>query len=331
MIKLLKSNPALAFVLVPLFVIFIWVQTYITGLQVIPNGMPLYSVLLFWLPPVNTLGYCVIALVLVLFQAFYFNYILNKNEIISKNSWIFSLFYMLLMSLLPQFLVFHPMMIGMTIIVIVFEKIFNLYKSNNALAINFDIGLLISLAALFYFPLIVVYLLYMIALIILKPFAWRDWIVGLMGLVLPFFFMFTYYFLTDQFQYLTATFYDENINNQIDWWRLIPRGFSITIAYVSILLALAVFQLTGNFGKNVIRIRNLQQVLLIFIIVGGILLLITRDTHLFRFTILCLPFAFLLTYYFTTVKKIWYAEVLFWLLIANMVYNFYLMDLVKAY
>lgn len=330
MIKLLKSNPALAFILVPLIVIFVWVQAYFNGFEVVKDGMPLYGVLLFWLSPENKLAYCILAMLLILFQAFYFNYILNKNEVIPKNTWIFSLFYVVLMSMIPQFLVFHPMMTGITLVVIVIEKIFQLYKSNNALALNFDICLLISIAALFYFPLILVYVLYVVALIILKPFAWRDWVVGLMGLVLPFFFMFTFYFLTDQFQNLSAAFYVKNISNQINWWRLVPKGFSITVGYVLLLIFLSLFQLTTNFGKSVIRIRNLQQVLLIFIIIGTFLLLLTRDLNLFRFTIFFLPFSFLLTNYFTTVKKTWYAEVLFWLLVANLVYNFYLMDLVKG-
>jgi len=330
MIKLLKSNPALNFILVPLLVLLIWTHAYFNGFEVINNGMPLYGVLLFWLSPDNRLAYCILAGLLILFQAFYFNYILNKNEIIPKKSWIFSIFYVILMSLLPQFLVFHPMMIGITLIVSVIDKIFSLYKNNNSLALDFDIGLIISLAALFYFPLILFYVLYMIALVILKPFSIRDWIVGLMGLVLPFFLMFTYYFLTDQFQNLTGAFYTENINNQINFWRLVPKGFGITIGYVAFLMVISLFHLAGIIGKNVIRIRNLQQVMLIFIIIGGIILLLTRDIYLFRFTVLCIPFAFLLTIYFATVKKVWYAEVLFWLLVSNLIYNYYLMDLFKA-
>lgn len=330
MIKLLKSNPALVFIVAPLFVLFVWIQAYLNDFNVVADGMPLYGVLLFWLSPENRLIYCILAILFLLFQAFYFNNILSKNEVIPKNTWIFSLFYVMLMSLIPQFLVFHPMMIGITIIIIVVEKIFQLYKSNNALALNFDICLLISIASLFYFPLILFYLLYAVALIILKPFFWRDWVVGLMGLVLPFFLVFTYYFITDQFQNLSAAFYTKSINNQIDWWRLVPKGFSITVGYVLLLVVLSLFHLTSNFGKNVIRIRNLQQVLLIFIIIGALLLLLIRDLNLFRFTILFLPFSFLLTYYFTKIKKVWFAEVLFWLLIANIVYNFYLMDLIKG-
>ncbi len=330
MIKLLKSNPALNFILVPLLVVLIWTHAFFNGFEVLPEGMPLYGVLMFWLSPDNKLAYCILAVILILFQAFYLNYILSKNEIIPKKSWLFSLFYVILMSLLPQFLVFHPMMVGTTLIIIVIDKIFSLYKNSNALSLDFDIGLILGLAALFYFPFILFYVLYLIALVILKPFSIRDWIVSLMGLVLPFFLMFTYYFLTDQFQNLTAAFYTENINNQINWWRLVPKGFGITIGYVAFLIVVSLFHLAGTIGKNVIRVRNLQQVLLIFIVIGAILVLLTRDIYLFRFTILCLPFAFLITTYFATVKKIWYAEVLFWLLIANLIYNFYLMDLVNG-
>lgn len=330
MIKLLKTNPALSFIFAPLFAICVWTLTYFKGFEVVSNGaMPVYDLLITYISPDLKLFYCVFGCLLVISQAFHFNYILNRNEVIYKNSWMPSLFYVLLMSIIPQFIVFNPLLITMSVIIFILDKIFQIYKNPNALALDFDIGFLISIAALFFFPAILLYVLFALGLIILKPFSWRDWVVSLMGLALPFFFMFVYYFLTDQFQYLTSKFFTANIRQQIDWWLLVPKGFGITIGFILFLLMLSIFQLAGNFSKNVIRTRNLQQVTLLFVVISGLMILLTRNVQLFRFEILCLPFSFLLSYYFLSAKKVWYAEVLFWLLIANIAYNFFLMKVVE--
>ncbi|MEO8150480.1 MAG: DUF6427 family protein [Bacteroidia bacterium] len=329
MIKILKSNPGIAFIIVPLIAILAWVLAYSKGLMVATNGaMPLYDLLIKFVLPEQKLFYSISGCLLVIAQAFHLNFVLNKHEVIYKNSWLPSLFYVLLMSLIPQFLVFQPILIANSITILIIDKIFKLYKNQQPLALDFDIGFLISTSALFYYPSIILVLLFFAGVIILKPFAWRDWIVGLMGLILPFFFVFTYYFLTDQFQYLTTRFFTANIRQDIDVWRLLPKGFGITVGYILVLLVLALLKLSQHFNKNVIRTRNLQQLMLIFNIVCAIMIVLTPEVQLYRFTVLAIPFSFLLAYYFLAAKKSWYAEVAFWLLIANIVYNFFLMKLV---
>lgn len=330
MIKLLKTSPGLAFILAPLFAISAWLLAYFNGLQVISTGgMPLYDLLITNINPAQELFYGIAACVLITSQAFHLNYVFNKHEVLYKNSWMPSVFYVLLMIIIPQFLVFHPLLLVNTIFILILDKIFKLYKTPNAFALDFDIGFLISTAALIYFPSIVMFLLFLTGLLILKPFSWRDWILGIMGLMLPFFFMFTYYFLTDQFQYFTSKFFTANIRQQIDMWSLLPKGFGITVGYILFLLFLAVLKLSRNFYKNVIRTRNLQQITLLFNVISVIIILLTPEVQLYRFTVLAIPFSFLISYYFLSAKKIWYAEVLFWLLITNVVYNFFLMRFVQ--
>jgi hypothetical protein len=328
MIKLLKSNPLIAFILMPLLAISVWALAFNQGLTVATTGaMPLYDLLIRYVQPQQKLFYCIFSCILVISQAFHLNFVFNRHEVIYKNSWMPSLFYVLLMSMLPQFLVFQPALIANSITIFVIDKIFKLYKNQQPLSLDFDIGFLISISALFYFPSIILGLLFFSGIIILKPFSWRDWIVGFLGFILPFFFMFTYYFLTDQFQYFTSRFFTANIRQEIDVWRLLPKGFGITVGYIVLLLMLALSKLSQNFSKNVIRTRNLQQLMLIFIVVCAIMIVLSPEVQLYRFIILAIPLSFLLAYYFLSANKKWFAELAFWLLIANIVYNFFLMKL----
>ncbi len=323
MIKLLKRNPGIAFIIVPLITIAIWSLSY-NGFTVATTGaMPLYDLLLHILPAENKIGYFVLGLLLVISQAFHLNYVFNKNEVIYKNSWLPSLFYVLLMSLIPQFLAFQPVLITNSISIFILEKIFRLYKNQQPLSLDFDTGMLISISSLFYFPSIFISLLFFSGIIILKPFSWRDWVVGFLGMLLPFFLMFTYYFLTDQFQYFTARFFTSNIRQQIDVAQLLPQGFGVTIGYISLLLLLSVFALQKNFSKNVIRTRNYQQMMFIFIITAALEILTSPVNQLYRFIILAIPFSFLIAYYFLAIKKTWFAETAFWILICNILFNLF--------
>lgn len=321
MIKLLNSNPLLAVIATILFTAVFWAWSYSTYFSIVTQGsMPLYTVLIKALPQHITWVYVCFAALLTLYQALYLNFILLKHEVLPKNTWIFAPIYVLLMCLIPQFLTFNPLLVSVSLIVWAFDKILKTYKSNNALALTFDIGLLIGLASLIYFPTILMCLLFAVGVLLLKPFAWRDWLVFALGLLLPFYFLFTYYFITDQWDLIA--FQSNHFQQTLNWQQLIPKDFGITVGLIFTLLLLSLLSLISNFNKSVIKVRNTRQVTLSTGIIAVLMLLVSKQYTPYQFTVLCMPLAFLFTFYFINTKRNWIGESFFWLLLANLVYNY---------
>jgi hypothetical protein len=189
------------------------------------------------------------------------------------------------------------------------------------LPLAFDTCFLIGVATLVYLPAISFFLLFATSVLILKTFAWRDWLVGLTGLLLPFFFALVYYFWIDGIQELKERFLIGNISQLIDAGGMVLQGYRITLVVVGILMGLTLYRISKNFYKNVNRIRNFQQVIFMFLLVALISLAFSGSAAVYRFAILTIPISIMVSYYFLAGKKVWINEALFWVLMATLVLN----------
>lgn len=321
-LNLFRNSQPPVLILAPLLMLGVWISAWSgEGIVVVRNPMPLYHLLLhsmeyfpIWFPAF--LGYC-----LTLSQAAHLNYLLNKHEVLYKNSYLPALFYILFAGLIPQFLSFHPVIIVNSILIFVIDKLLRIYKHPSPLPLIFDSGFLIGLASLFFLPAITFFLLFAGSILILKTFSWRDWFVGLFGLLLPYFFTFIYYFWIGELQQLKDRLWFTDIRQIWDTGGLILQGYRITIIVVALLFILTILRIRANFYKNVTRVRNFQQVIFIFLLVALFSLAIGGSDLLYRFSILVIPISTMISYYFLATKKAWWAETLFWLLAGTLLLN----------
>src|SRR5688572_20896260 len=200
--------------------------------------MPLYNIIYELLSGMPHWVIVLAGILLTTSQVFHLNYVVNKHEVLYKNSYLPALFYMLFLVIIPQFLTFHPVLIANTILIFVLDKLFQIYKNPAPMSLVFDTCFLISIVALVYLPAISFVLLIALSVLILKTFSWRDWIVGFTGLLLPFFFTFIYFFWVDGLAELKEKFYPGNIRQLWDIQGLVLQGYRITLALISVLFVL---------------------------------------------------------------------------------------------
>lgn len=293
------------------------------GPLIADNPMPLYNLVSGFLSVMPSWVAGFFGFALATSQAFHLNYIVGKHEVLYKNSYLPALFYILFLAIIPQFLSINPVLFVNSIMLVVIDKLFRIYKNPAPLALIFDSCFLISTASLIYLPSVAFVLLAVMAILILKTFSWRDWLVGLIGLALPLFFTFVYYFWVDGLTELRDKFFLRNIRELWDPGGLVIQGYRITLAVVSVVFILTVVRIRQHFYKNANRIRNFQQVIFIFLGVGLISLALTVDSlALYRFSIIVIPYSIMVSYYFLAAKKRWWPEVLFWILVGAMVFNY---------
>ncbi|HQV00137.1 MAG: hypothetical protein JNK61_11910 [Bacteroidia bacterium] len=320
MIKLLKNNVVLAFIATIGLTGVLFYIRYINGFNIETNGgMPLYNALLQILPVHFSNVYVCITYFLIIYQALFLNYILVSNEVLPKNTWLFAPVYALLLCFIPQFVTFNPVLVSGSFIIWAFDKILKSYKSNHTLALDFDIGLIIGVASLFYLPMVLKSILFAIGILILKPFSWRDWVVFLLGLLLPFFLLFVYFFLTNNESLIIIK--GNEFKPAINWQQVIPTNFGISGGFLAILLVLSAFMVVNQFNKSVIKIRSTRQVTLATGIVAILVLLVNTPQTLYPFTLFCPAFSFLITFYLINIKRYWIGECIFWMLIAAVFFN----------
>ncbi len=323
MIRFLKSpQPATLFV-IPVIVFLFWIQAFFTH-PFVPDepGSLLYNLITSLLNLLPDLVKVLITIGLISFEAIYLNSIFNKYEVLEKNSYLPAFMYVLQMSFALPLLQFHPVLLVNLVLLRALDKIFMLFKNDSPISPLFDSCFLISIASLFYFPATVFFVLFLISLVILRTFNFREWMISFIGFVLPYFFLSVYLFWT---------------NHLMDGWKdllknFIPKhptfGFMMGKPLISLfvmtgfLVLLATRKLIQNFYKNTVRTRSYQQILLLFFFFAAASSLFLKTIPLYQVTLLTIPLVVFLGYYFLTVKKrIWFSEMLLWLMIVLIIWN----------
>ena len=324
-VRLFKSSQPMiaAFLVVP--VIFASFASYKWNFSTLPpNGMPFYDVLYSTFAAFPSSVRVLLVSLLLFQQAIHLNFVLNKHELLFKKSWMPALMYIIIGSLLPPFQWFHPMIFVNTLLIFALDKIFQLYKNDTPLKIDFDIGFIIGLASMFYLPLLVFIFFFGSALILLRQFSWRDWVTGIIGVLMPLFFAFCYFFLTDHLMLLYEKIVLSGIRRPKSLDNFFSKGYLFSILLISFISLLSVFKQQSNYFKNVTKTRLNHLLFILFAITGTITSFFTETPMLYRFYILAIPMSVWAAYFFLSMKKQWLSELILLLLISGWVYNYFI-------
>ncbi len=259
-----------------------------------------------------------IAALLVFLQAILFNRIINNHGLLAKPSYLPALLYITGSSLFLQFLILSPPLICNFLLIWIIDKFMKIGKASNAMLIMLDIGMIIAIGTLVYFPIIVLLIMLWLGLLLYRPFNWREWIAGLIGFFTIFIFIAVYYFWIDSisqfyqiWQPLANSFPSTLIINYNDYLVLLPVG---------LIIVLATLQLRENFFRSFISTRKAFQMLFFIFIVSIISVYTKPDFRVYHFLLCVPPGAVLLAYYFSNAKKRWFYESLFAILALSIQY-----------
>jgi len=251
-------------------------------------------------------------------QAIIFNRVINNHTLLAKPSYLPALLYITGASLFTQFLILSPPLICNFLLIWIMDKFLKIGKTSNAMMTMFDIGMIIALGTLIYFPFIVFLAMLWLSLLLYRSFNWREWISGFIGFLTIFFFIAVFYYWND------------NITQFYRIWRPLVNKFpsNLKINYddylvlipVSIIIILATLQLRENFFRSFISTRKAFQMLFFMFIIALISFYTKPDFRVFHFILAVPPGAVLLAYYFSNAKKRWFYESLFAVLVLSIQY-----------
>ncbi len=137
---------------------------------------------------------------LVITQALRLNYLFNDHRMFGKPSFLIAMVYILLTAILKEWNELTPALVANSLIIWLYAKTVRLYNNPNPKTLLFNIGLVIGLAVLLYHPTTLLIIVALFAVLVVRPFNITEILVMFMGVVTPFYFLWSYLFLTDQSQ-----------------------------------------------------------------------------------------------------------------------------------
>ena len=137
----------------------------------------------------------IFAFLLMSFEAVFFNSILASNQIISKVSTLGAVVFLLMMNLLPVQTTLYPFLLASVFLLMFVHTLFSIYQTQRPELYLLNAGFYLSLATMCYFPLLLLAVWGIIALAIVHKGSVRLHLVPFIGLLLPYFFLFSAHFL----------------------------------------------------------------------------------------------------------------------------------------
>jgi len=319
-----QKNPVNAFVLLVYALVLkfsIFIHPVIPSLHTEDNY--LYRIILNFLGSffnATPISYSVLTFLLLFTQATLFNRICNYQKLFPKANFLPGMSYILVTSLLPSWNYFSAPLLINSIMIWVFYKMTSLYNSTRSDAAIFNIGVMTGIVTLLYLPAMAFILLVFFALVTMRPFRIREWLMGLLGFTTPYYFLFIVLYLSNQWSW-------KNVVPQI-LFRLpgIPSSIWITCG---IFLLVVPFMIGGyfvqaNLNKMLIQVRKIWSLLLLFLLVGVIIILINHVNFYENWIVTAVPFAAFhaAAYYYSTDKIL--PQVMHWLTFAFILWMNYL-------
>ncbi|MFM2206418.1 MAG: hypothetical protein RL213_393 [Bacteroidota bacterium] len=262
-----------------------------------------------------------VMVVLVSFSAIYFNLMLNRHEVLYKNSYLPALFYVLFSSALPEYISVHPLHFANLLLVRVLDLGYSLSRSTRPAGGIFGAGFLTSLIVLLSLHWFVMAFYFLVMLGLMRSAGLREWLIAFTGLLLPFFFLAVWWFPE------TLQLHWVEVQTVVREYRFEPaatlydKAYWLT-AYSALLLLSALLRLRGNYYKNIVRTRVYQQTILILLLTGIAMAFSSGRDSVSGLLVLIIPLATFLSYYFVTAKRrIWLPETMLWGLVALIFWN----------
>jgi hypothetical protein len=274
----------------------------------------LYRLLLKWLQPLAggfPVIYAIIAFLLLYTQAVSFNKMVNELRLMQKPNYLTGMSYLLITSLFAEWNMLSAPLIINTMLIWVWARMSSLHNDNSPKTSLFNIGIAIGLSTFFYFPSLAFAALIIFGLAIIRPFKLSEWVIALMGIITPYYFLLAWVFLTDKWkQYKFPGFAVTSPKfNQNNW------------AYIAIIIVLLTsiagfFYVQQNFRRQLIQARKSWNLIFLYLLVA-IFIPFINATHTFEYWILsAVPLSALLGAAFLYPNKKTVPLVLHWVMVA---------------
>jgi len=320
-ISFFRTSHFINLLMLPLVLLVMWIfilpKTEIGNTE---NAFPLFLYALHGLREQRWLQIA-LSLLIVVVQAFYLTTVINRQSVLRDSSNLPALMYVVLMSCFPEQLSFNPLLFANFFIIIFLDRLFDMYHSETAVFQTFDAGLFIGIASLFYWPCLFLFPLIWASLVLIRPFNLKEWITSLLGVGFPFLVFALFLFWFDLFTPDSIRAVFEPLY-RVQFTAVFNETYVILFAILLFIILASVYTFFKEFRTFAkIKTRKFLFLLVAFFLFAALSYLVSVKTTMVSLSFLAVPLSVLFSNYFVSIKRQIFAEILFILLLAAVVYN----------
>jgi hypothetical protein len=252
----------------------------------------------------------VITFILLFTQAITFNKLAIDNRLFQKPNYLTAMSYLLITSLFSEWNILSAPLIVNTLLIWVWARMSGLYNNTNPKSSLFNIGIAIGISTFFYFPSIAFAILIVFGLAVTRPFKLAEWLIALFGIMIPYYFVLSWAFLTDR---ITDYKFPGVVMSLPVFYR---SGWALSAISIVLLLSLVgLYYIQKNLLRQLVQTRKSWYLVFLYFLVAVFIPFINA-THRFNYWILCaVPLSVFVAAAFLYPEKKLFPQVLHWIIV----------------
>lgn len=279
----------------------------------------LLAYLLFnYVKPLPSLGLIILFHLIVVVQAIRLNILLSRFKMFQQVSYLPAFTFVVLTALFPFWDAISSGLIANAFIIWILVKLNRLYDQTQPKTLEFNIGMIVGVSILLYEPIAILIPVVVFALAIIRSFRLTEWLVLMMGIFLPFYFIFTYVFLTDSAQAFTAFL------PKLDWGNPLAKmdvKSTIALSFIGVQLLIGFYFWQEQQNRFIIQVRKYWGVMLLTLVLTFFQPIIFSSQALYASAIVITPLASFISFCYAGPKQLMIPNIFFWISAGLIVYN----------
>ncbi|MDD2962406.1 MAG: hypothetical protein PHQ65_14300 [Bacteroidales bacterium] len=254
-VKLFKTNYPVQVFLFLITTALLWFEGLLHPQPLDLQGLtPLQLALLKPFAAVPLVG-VITAMLLTVVEALVFNRFLSAKEFVQRNTLLPAFLYLLFFSHGPHLLQVNSVTLAVPLVLMLLMLMLHIPDASELYVTLFFASGATTLASFVYPPAIFFLLFIWISFVVNRVFAWREWVISLIGGVLPIVFALSWLFLSDQLHLLSPLMVPRFANPlTLQTW---PNVSELFVAGLIMLLYMAGYRFhMGSLFENVLSFRQ---------------------------------------------------------------------------
>lgn len=257
------------------------------------------------------------ALINVFGQAIFVNRIANRHHLYTKATYLPALTYILITSLFKDWNYLSAALVSNWLLLAMLSAMLQLYSATDVRKQIFNIGCFISLTAMLVFPDILFVALLLLSLAILRPFKPAEWLVGLLGILTPFYFLAGILYLTNDLALLKKMVaIGFSLPKQIEHPEQVFTAFSLIL----LMLAAGTFYLNKFMSRMLFQNKKWWWVVIASFVISLIAGIFTVAKGCNQWMAVLIPASFIVANVWFEERKKWISTIFFYLFVAVIIF-----------
>lgn len=260
-------------------------------------------------------GYFAITYLLLFTQAISFNQIITSRRLMQKPNYLPAMSYLLITSFFREWNIFSAALVINTIMVWVWARMSNLNNNQHPKSTLFNAGIAIGLTAFFYLPAFAFAIFILLSVLITRPLKIAEWIIALIGIITPWYFLACWLFLTNKLYSFRLAGLGRSPSS-IESLIIKLTGLGLII----LLTIIGAFYVRSFMSKQILQVRKNWGLMLLYLLVAIGIPFISINLQLGYWLLALLPASAFIGCAFYYPKVRWIPMVVQWLMVGLVLY-----------